>query len=63
MEIPIRPARPGLFTANGTGKRPAAALNENGSVSTPNKPAKRGEVVWRAGERESPEGVTVAQRE
>lgn len=111
VKIPVWPARPGLFTADATGKGPAAALNENTTVNSPTNPAKKGEiivlwgtgggveslpqkvyidgieseilyaagkdglwqlnvripefaskgeVVWRAGERESPEGVTIA---
>jgi uncharacterized protein (TIGR03437 family) len=114
VRMPVWPARPGLFTANGSGKGQAAALNENDSVnSTANPAAKgaiivlwgtgggveslpqkvfmdgidcevlyaagkdglwqlnvripefasKGEVVWRAGERESVEGVSVALRE
>lgn len=114
VKIPVWPARPGLFTADATGKGPAAALNENGTVNSPSNPAKKGEiivlwgtgggvesltqkvfidgieseilyaagkdglwqlnvripafatkgeVVWHAGERESPEGVTIALRD
>ena len=116
--IPVRmtvwPARPGLFTANGSGKGQASALNQDGSVNSPANPAakgeiavlwgtgggvenlpskvfidgidcevlyaagkdglwqlnvrvpefaSKGEVVWRAGERESAEGVSIALRD
>jgi uncharacterized protein (TIGR03437 family) len=115
VRIPVWPARPGLFTANSSGKGQAAALNQDGSVNSPANPAvkgsiavfygtgggvenlptkvfidgiecevlyagqapsliagawqlnvripefaSKGEVVWRAGERESVEGVYVA---
>ena len=114
MRIPVWPARPGLFTANGTGKGQAAAHNQDGDLNTPANPAKKGEiivlwgtgggveslpqkvfidgieseilyaagkdglwqlnvripefagkgeVVWRAGERESVEGVFIALKE
>jgi len=113
--VPVRmvvwPARPGLFTANSSGRGLAAALNEDGTVNSAANPAAKGaivvlwgtgggvenlpqkvfidgidcevlysgakdglwqinaripdfavkgEVVWRAGERESPEGVILA---
>lgn len=118
VRIPVWPARPGLFTANSSGKGQAAALNQDGSVNSPANPAvkgsiavlygtgggvenlptkvfidgiecevlyagqapgliagawqlnvripefaSKGEVVWRAGERESVEGVFVALRD
>ena len=114
VRIPVWPARPGLFTANSSGKGQAAALNQDGSVNSPanraakgeiavlwgtgggveNLPTKvfidgidsellyaagkdglwqlnvripefasKGEVVWRAGERESVEGVFIALRD
>jgi uncharacterized protein (TIGR03437 family) len=118
VRIPVWPARPGLFTANSSGKGQAAALNQDGSVNSPANPAvkgsiavlygtgggvenlptkvfvdgiecevlyagqapgliagawqlnvripefaSKGEVVWRAGERESVEGVFVALKE
>jgi uncharacterized protein (TIGR03437 family) len=36
---------PGLFTANGLGMGPAAALNQDGSLNTASNPAARGEIV------------------
>ena len=118
VRIPVWPARPGLFTADSSGKGPAAALNQDGSINSPANPATKGEiivlygtgggvdnlptkvfidgmdcevlyagqapgliagawqlnvriplfatkgeVVWRAGERESPEGVHIALQE
>jgi uncharacterized protein (TIGR03437 family) len=118
VRIPVWPARPGLFTANSSGKGQAAALNQDGSVNSSANPAvkgsiavlygtgggvenlptkvfidgiecevlyagqapgliagawqlnvripefaSKGEVVWRAGERESVEGVFVALKE
>lgn len=114
VRMPVWPARPGIFTANGSGKGQASALNQDGSVNSPANPAakgeiavlwgtgggvenlpskvfidgiecevlyaagkdglwqlnvripefaSKGEVVWRAGERESVEGVYVALRE
>lgn len=114
VRMPVWPARPGLFTADSSGRGAAAALNEDGSVNAPGNPAakgsivvlwgtgggveslpqkvfidgiesevlyaagkdglwqlnvripefaSRGEVVWRAGERESAEGVSVALRD
>ncbi len=118
VRIPVWPARPGLFTANSSGKGQAAALNQDGSVNSPANPAvkgsiavlygtgggvenlptkvfidgiecevlyagqapgliagawqlnvripefaSKGEVVWRAGERESVEGVFVSLKE
>ena len=118
VRMPVWPARPGLFTANSSGKGQAAALNQDGSVTSPANPAakgsiavlygtgggvenlttkvfidgiecevlyagqapglvagawqlnvripefaSKGEVVWRAGERESVEGVFVALKE
>jgi len=116
--VPVRmvvwPARPGLFTADSSGRGLAAALNEDGTVNSAANPAAKGaivvlwgtgggveslpqkvfmdgmecevlyaggkdglwqlnvrvpefavkgEVVWRAGERESGEGVFVALRD
>jgi len=114
VRIPVWPARPGLFTADSSGRGAAAALNEDGSVNAPGNPAakgsiivlwgtgggveplsqkvfidgieseilyaagkdglwqlnvripefaSKGEVVWRAGERESMEGIFVALKE
>jgi len=116
--VPVRmvvwPARPGLFTANSSGRGLAAALNEDGTVNSAANPAAKGaivvlwgtgggveplpvkvfmdgmecevlyaggkdglwqlnvrvpefavngRVVWRAGERESGEGVSIALRD
>jgi uncharacterized protein (TIGR03437 family) len=38
-------ANPGLFTADGSGSGPAAALNEDQSANSPANPAARGSTV------------------
>ena len=44
IAIPIAPVAPGIFTvASGSG--PVSALNQDGSVNTPQSPANRGSVV------------------
>lgn len=43
--IGVVPTLPGLFTANGTGQGPVAALNEDGSVNSESNPAAPGAVV------------------
>ena len=45
VRIPVVAARPGLFTADSSGKGLAAALNQDGSVNTASNPAVRGTVV------------------
>ncbi|MCC6538470.1 MAG: hypothetical protein IT162_13020 [Bryobacterales bacterium] len=43
--VAVVAAAPGLFTANASGAGPAAALNQDGSFNTPDRPAAAGEVV------------------
>ena len=39
------PRQPGLFTRDGSGRGQAAALNEDGTVNSPDNPAARGSIV------------------
>ena len=58
--VPVAPASPGIFTLNGSGRGPAAVLNEDYSLNTPENPAPRNSVVmvWAAGLGETePPGV------
>jgi uncharacterized protein (TIGR03437 family) len=41
----VLPSWPCLFTLDGSGRGPAAALNQDGTVNTPANPAPRGSVV------------------
>jgi uncharacterized protein (TIGR03437 family) len=43
--IPVFRAAPGVFTANGTGTGPAAAVNQNGTVNSPSNPARVGSII------------------
>lgn len=43
--VAVAAAAPGLFTANASGAGQAAALNQDGSFNTPDRPASAGEVV------------------
>lgn len=43
--VPVIASNPALFTANSSGRGPAAALNQNGSVNTAANPAAKGSVV------------------
>ncbi len=45
IEIPVAVSNPGLFTLNGTGVGPAAALNQDASINTAQNPAAPGSVV------------------
>jgi uncharacterized protein (TIGR03437 family) len=52
---------PGIYTLNSSGTGPAAALNSNNTVNSPNNPATRGDVIvlYLTGEGQtSPPGVT-----
>ncbi|MFN0103959.1 MAG: IPT/TIG domain-containing protein [Bryobacteraceae bacterium] len=51
VKIPVWPARPGLFTADSSGRGFAAALNQDGSVNSVSNPADRGSIVvlWGTG--------------
>jgi uncharacterized protein (TIGR03437 family) len=54
-------AVPALFTNNGTGSGPAAALNQDGSYNTPGSPAAKGSyvVLYMTGEGQTvPAGIT-----
>jgi uncharacterized protein (TIGR03437 family) len=42
MTLPVVPAEPGLFTADGTGKGQGAILNQDYSVNSASKPAAAG---------------------
>jgi len=61
VPVNIVTTSPGIFTFNGSGTGPAAALNQNNTVNTPNNPANRGEtiVLYLTGEGQTlPAGVT-----
>jgi uncharacterized protein (TIGR03437 family) len=45
MTVPLSPAAPGIFTANGSGQGQAAALNQDNSLNGSSNPAPRGSVV------------------
>lgn len=45
VQIPVVEARPGLFTRDASGKGQAAALNEDGSLNSADKPAAPGSVI------------------
>jgi uncharacterized protein (TIGR03437 family) len=45
LAIPVASAAPGLFTADGSGRGRAAALNQNGSVNSPSNSAERGSII------------------
>ncbi len=49
--LPVVDARPGIFTANATGKGPAVAVNQDGTFNTNDRPAARGSIVsfWATG--------------
>ncbi len=61
FQVTSTPAVPALFTANGSGKGPAAALNQDATYNTPNSPAPKGSVVvlYMTGEGQTlPAGIT-----
>ncbi len=41
----LSPAAPGIFTADGSGKGQAAALNQDNSLNSPSNPAQRGSIL------------------
>ena len=45
IALPIAASTPGLFTVDSTGKGQAAALNDDGSLNSPSRPAKAGSIV------------------
>ena len=45
LEIPVLFVSAGVFTLDGTGEGPAAVLNEDGTVNSPNNPARKGSVI------------------
>jgi uncharacterized protein (TIGR03437 family) len=45
VTVPVGPAAPGIFTADGSGKGQAAALNQDNSFNGPSNPAARGSIV------------------
>lgn len=51
MRMTVWPARPGLFTADSSGRGLAAALNQDGSVNSSGNPAAKGSIVvlWGTG--------------
>lgn len=51
LRTQIFPATPAIFTLDASGRGPAAALNQDGSLNTADNPARRGEVVvlWATG--------------
>jgi len=59
--LPVATAAPGLFTFNSTGTGPAAAVNQDGSLNGPSKPAAAGSYVtlyFTGGGQTNPAGVT-----
>ena len=45
VELDVVAARPGLFTANSSGRGPGAILNQNGSLNSASNPAQAGSIV------------------
>jgi uncharacterized protein (TIGR03437 family) len=45
VTVPLLPARPGVFTLDGSGFGQGAILNEDGSMNSPANPAERGSVI------------------
>ncbi len=45
LTVPLGPAAPGIFTADGSGQGQAAALNQDNSFNSPSNPAPRGSIV------------------
>ena len=45
VTVPLGPAAPGIFTANGSGQGQAAALNQDNSFNSPSNPAMPGSIV------------------
>jgi uncharacterized protein (TIGR03437 family) len=45
VTVPLLPARPGVFTLDGSGFGQGAILNEDGSINSPANPAQRGSVI------------------
>ena len=43
--LPVAPSAPGLFTLDSTGKGPAAAVNQDGTINSAATPAKSGDVI------------------
>ncbi len=43
--VPVAGASPGIFTANAAGTGQAAAVNQDGSLNTPNSPAQLGSII------------------
>ena len=43
--MPVLPARLGIFTLDGSGRGQAIVLNDDGSLNTPENPAKPGSVI------------------
>jgi uncharacterized protein (TIGR03437 family) len=59
--LTVASAAPAIFTANGSGTGPAAALNQDGSYNSPANPAPKGSyvVIYATGEGQTaPSGVT-----
>ena len=59
-QVQIVEANPGVFTLDSSGRGPAAALNQDGSLNTADNPARIGEIVvlWATGEGQTnPPGV------
>jgi uncharacterized protein (TIGR03437 family) len=45
LAVPIAAAAPGVFTLDSTGKGPAAALNQDGSINNASSAAKVGDII------------------
>ena len=61
FDVPTAPSAPGLFTLDGTGQGQLVALNEDGSLNSPDNPAAAGSIVvlYGTGEGQTdPAGVT-----
>jgi uncharacterized protein (TIGR03437 family) len=46
LPVTVAPTAPGLFTADGSGKGQAVAINEDGSVNTSSSPVPQGHVIY-----------------
>jgi len=45
VALPVLASRPGVFSQDGSGTGPAAAINQDGTLNSPSNPAARGSIV------------------
>ena len=45
LSVTVAPSAPGLFTLDGSGRGQAVAVNQDGSINSPDRPAKAGDFV------------------